>query len=143
MDRIEACGGFNTATYYSTTPLASVTNGTQIYTDIELTTTPNQSFIGINGISYSNSSGVLSSGVACPFRATVTYALSDVCNTSDGSTEVIGNAPLFCDCTSLQSGDFIGLPSGTIYQIKYGNSYNTFLTNGGNTVTATSTCVPC
>jgi hypothetical protein len=92
MDRNEACEGLNyiNANYFSLTPLASVTNGTQIYTNAELTTTPNQAYITLNGISYANTGGVLSAGQACasPFyswRSSNTYGgnnPSDYCTPS-------------------------------------------------------------
>jgi len=74
MDRAETCQdiNFNPATYYSTTPLGSVTNGTQIFTNAGLTTTPSQPFISVNDNSYSNSGGVLSGGLPCPTTTTTT-----------------------------------------------------------------------
>jgi hypothetical protein len=65
MDRAEACGGLNTAIYYSNTVYGLVGNGTQIYLDAAGTTVPPQPFIHINGNSYANVGGLLSAGAPC------------------------------------------------------------------------------
>lgn len=65
MDRAEACIGLNVSTYYSTTPVGSVTSGTQLYTNAGLTTTPTQPYIKIGVNSYQNSAGLLSNINPC------------------------------------------------------------------------------
>jgi hypothetical protein len=119
MDRTEACEGLNTggANYFSLTPLASVTNGTQIYTNSSLTTTPTQAYITLNSISYANTGGVLSAGQACatPFYS---YQASNTVG-GNGPGDVCGasySITLYAstnNITVLASGDFS--PSNYLY----------------------------
>ena len=91
-----------------------------------------------------SNAGNLDLSIAPPsgFADTIFYAFFNVCNAPDGSFAVTGDAALFCDCTELTGAGFTSL-APAIYQINYGSTYNTFLTDGTNVATATSTCVPC
>jgi hypothetical protein len=149
MDRAEACSGLQSfgANYFSLTPLTSITNGSQIYTDAEFTTTPNQSFITLNSISYANTGGVLSSGQACGSsfyswrssntvggnnpgnRCTPDYSITLYSFTNDitvlGNNDLSPSNFLYTD-TSL-TNKFTGNPPGN------GGFYKITLVNGDGT----------
>lgn len=63
----EACFAGMTQTFYSTTPYGSVTNGSVLYTDAELTTPVTYPYVALTGLGivFSCSNGVLSNQGSC------------------------------------------------------------------------------